>query len=253
MKKIFTLIATALFALGANAQSTDVVELSAATLDTENSINTKWCFKGTDITIVPDGGRDVKVVYCPEGSTAETGGYAALNVKNNTKQTISLPTGVKLYRIQITGFSQGDNFDYIYGYGAGEKEGGYEWVDPIGTGIKDNAKINSDAKYPIDPCGFKGTRVAESTRECGYIIADIDFGEEPYEGSFDLICSGNNQADLNYKLFLSRAAADAATTGISTVKAATETNSAIFNVAGQQVSKNYKGLVIKNGKKIIQK
>ena len=44
------------------------------------------------------------------------------------------------------------------------------------------------------------------------------------------------------------------TTGISTVKAAAENNSAtIYNVAGQQVSKNYKGLVIKNGKKMIQK
>ena len=44
------------------------------------------------------------------------------------------------------------------------------------------------------------------------------------------------------------------TTGISTVKAAAENNSAtIYNVAGQQVSKDYKGLVIKNGKKMIQK
>lgn len=43
-------------------------------------------------------------------------------------------------------------------------------------------------------------------------------------------------------------------TGISTVKAAVENNSAtIYNVAGQQVSKNYKGLVIKNGKKFVNK
>ena len=42
-------------------------------------------------------------------------------------------------------------------------------------------------------------------------------------------------------------------TAISTVKAAVENNAAIYNVAGQQVSKDYKGLVIKNGKKMIQK
>ena len=42
-------------------------------------------------------------------------------------------------------------------------------------------------------------------------------------------------------------------TGISTVKAINSNESAIFNVAGQQVSKDYKGLVIKNGKKMIQK
>ena len=41
-------------------------------------------------------------------------------------------------------------------------------------------------------------------------------------------------------------------TGISTVKATAENNSVIYNIAGQKVSKDYKGLVIKNGKKMIQ-
>ena len=41
--------------------------------------------------------------------------------------------------------------------------------------------------------------------------------------------------------------------GISTVKATAENNSVIYNIAGQKVSKDYKGLVIKNGKKMIQK
>ena len=40
--------------------------------------------------------------------------------------------------------------------------------------------------------------------------------------------------------------------GISTVKANVENNSAIYNIAGQKVAKDYKGLVIKNGKKMIQ-
>ena len=252
MKKIFTLIATALFALGANAQSTDVVELSAATYDASTSDNNTWHFTGTDITIVPDGGRAAGPKTFPENATGDDIVYSSLNVKKDSKQSIKLPEGVKLYRIQITGFSQGDNFDYIYAWGQ-EIGGEWDFTDPIGKGIQDNATINSTAKYPIDPCGYKGSRVAESTREVGYIILDEDFGNEPFEGEFSYFVSGNNQADLNYKLFLSRAAADAATTGISTVKAATETNSAIFNVAGQQVSKNYKGLVIKNGKKIIQK
>ena len=41
-------------------------------------------------------------------------------------------------------------------------------------------------------------------------------------------------------------------TGISTVKANVE-NSAIYNLAGQKVANDYKGLVIKDGKKMIQK
>ena len=46
---------------------------------------------------------------------------------------------------------------------------------------------------------------------------------------------------------------DASTVGISSVKAAAEFNGAIYNIAGQKVSASYKGLVIKNGKKIVQK
>jgi len=42
-------------------------------------------------------------------------------------------------------------------------------------------------------------------------------------------------------------------TGISTAKTAAEFNGAIYNIAGQKVNAGYKGLVIKNGKKVIQK
>jgi hypothetical protein len=41
--------------------------------------------------------------------------------------------------------------------------------------------------------------------------------------------------------------------GINSLKANTVNNGAIFNLAGQKVDENYKGLVIKSGKKLIQK
>ncbi len=43
------------------------------------------------------------------------------------------------------------------------------------------------------------------------------------------------------------------TTGISTIAAENTSNSAIFNLAGQKVSNDFKGLVIKNGKKVVMK
>lgn len=43
------------------------------------------------------------------------------------------------------------------------------------------------------------------------------------------------------------------TAGVSTVKAAKAANGLIYNLAGQRVDKNYKGLVIKDGKKTIQR
>lgn len=42
-------------------------------------------------------------------------------------------------------------------------------------------------------------------------------------------------------------------TGIQTVKAAAVQNGAIYNLAGQKVSESYKGVVIKNGKKMVTK
>ena len=42
-------------------------------------------------------------------------------------------------------------------------------------------------------------------------------------------------------------------TGISTVKTANNGNGLIYNLAGQRVDNSYKGLVIKNGKKLVQK
>lgn len=41
------------------------------------------------------------------------------------------------------------------------------------------------------------------------------------------------------------------TTAISSIKSNTVDNAAIYNLAGQRVSKTFKGLVIKNGKKYI--
>jgi len=44
-------------------------------------------------------------------------------------------------------------------------------------------------------------------------------------------------------------------TGIQNIKAATKVieNNGIYNLAGQRVNENYKGIVIKNGKKYFQK
>lgn len=42
-------------------------------------------------------------------------------------------------------------------------------------------------------------------------------------------------------------------TGISTIAAENTSNSAIYNLAGQKVSNDFKGLVIKNGKKVVMK
>ena len=46
---------------------------------------------------------------------------------------------------------------------------------------------------------------------------------------------------------------DGLSTGISEAKKAQSTDSAIYNLNGQRVSADYKGVVIKNGKKVVMK
>lgn len=46
---------------------------------------------------------------------------------------------------------------------------------------------------------------------------------------------------------------DGTTTGVNTINAKTTTNDVIYNIQGQRVGANYKGLVIVNGKKMIRK
>jgi hypothetical protein len=43
------------------------------------------------------------------------------------------------------------------------------------------------------------------------------------------------------------------TTAIQTVKAAQATDGAVYNLAGQKVGNDFKGIVIKDGKKMLQK
>lgn len=46
---------------------------------------------------------------------------------------------------------------------------------------------------------------------------------------------------------------DEEATGIQTIEAASAANGAIYNLAGQRVDKSYKGIVIVNGKKYLNK
>ena len=42
-------------------------------------------------------------------------------------------------------------------------------------------------------------------------------------------------------------------TGINAIKTTQNSNAAIYNLAGQKVSNDFKGIVIQNGRKMIQK
>ena len=203
-----------------------------------------------------------------------------LNAKNNTVQKLVIPEGKGIYKINFYGWSQGDNWTYIYAYGPSSSE--YEWTDPIGAGIQDNKTIIEQAKYPLDPCVV----VEENAKDgyspvyhnAGYCFASLDFSDDPYTGEFCWVFNGNNQERFWMVVYTSAEAAAKAeqpesvtqgkensvqkfikaheeeeAAGIAAVTSNKSAAAVIYNIAGQKVDGSYKGLVIKNGKKFFVK
>lgn len=111
----------------------------------------------------------------------------------------------------------------------------------------------------MDPCSglisVKDGTQSESTDPNNTIVASLDFGDMPYEGEFPFYGSGNNQYGLLFKIYTTREAADNAGTGtgINNIVADKAGNGIRYNIAGQRVDSNYKGIVIENGRKKIVK
>lgn len=208
-------------------------------------------FSGTDFTLKMDRNQEGRQQTCDDWNNG-------INFKKNGIGTIIIPEGKKIYRLEMQGFSQGDNWDYLAGWGNGTATingGNFEWVEPLGADVTDNATIQAQAKYPLDPCGFKGGTYSAGNMG-GYTFAVIDLTSSPYEGEFNVTFSGNNQADVAFVIYTTKEAADKAeaATSISVPTfRPTVNNDAIYNLAGQRVSKSYKGIVIINGKKYFQK
>ena len=89
---------------------------------------------------------------------------------------------------------------------------------------------------------------------------DSNPGTTPNTLSFDIPAEavGSNKIELTRaktqtNLFITKLEITSGSTGINTVKTVRVDDGAIYNLAGQKVDKSYKGVVIMNGKKMIQK
>jgi hypothetical protein len=110
------------------------------------------------------------------------------------------------------------------------------------------------------PDGDNGMRsivfnMAEIKEACDYYVKNVQW----YVKDEELEAQGLTMENLinatgadNFWIKVNKGNPESAGTGISTVVSSKKASSAIYNIAGQKVDKNYKGLVIKNGKKMIQ-
>jgi hypothetical protein len=154
------------------------------------------------------------------------GGIASLRSSNGATTTVTLPEGQKAVRVTL--------YSYINANIIGARTCGWREVNgvsysaaeaPMGafkTGVADYLQNPDIRSYLIDGKNeFTFTNTGEQL--CFVIAVDL-------AGESTVI-----------------------PTAISEVKAADMENAVIFNLAGQKVNKSYKGVVIKNGKKMIQK
>ena len=200
----------------------------------------------------------------PEGTAAETGGKATyengetdeskyrVNYKNGDYYTICI-NGKKANMDDAPGTANGgyilvtldnelktDDAIELTGYitkNEAGKEASIYFLFEKGDGV-DDEYIYGDAAN-IDPA--VGGKISTHT----FKVPAASNGSKSFKMS-------RNKAGTN--VFLTKIViTSGGSTGINTVKTVRVADGAIYNLAGQKVDKSYKGVVIMNGKKMIQK
>ena len=132
-------------------------------------------------------------------------------------------------------------------------------ANTTGLAIKDLAAAATKVPYfiaPIKDYGFKWSKFKDERIIYGDVAANlfaVAEGAEAGETKADFLiyCNPVVSADRIKVVWLDGSEEEA--TAIQTVKENVKKNGAIFNLAGQKVNASYKGVVIKDGKKYIQK
>lgn len=127
-------------------------------------------------------------------------------------------------------------------------------TDEVGADWSEYSQIVFEFAEPT-PCATQilvqyndGSADTSAWIEAGATKAVADLGEGKASMK-QVALQSSDIATLNItKVYLVKS-----TAGIQAVTVAKAQNAAIYNVAGQRVSENYKGIVIKNGKKFMQK
>lgn len=135
---------------------------------------------------------------------------------------------------------QNGNFGYIHWDALGTINFTTEWQH-----FKKDYKVPADCKDQLQVFAFNLSEIKAANE---YHIKNIVWKTAD---NFETLI--NMTEDNGENFFVKTNAGGVVPNGIETVKATTVKNNAIYNLAGQRVSKDYKGIAIKNGVKYIVK
>lgn len=134
-------------------------------------------------------------------------------------------------------------------------------VVPAGGAVL--VKGDASKAYTLTPATTEGDATFTTDLKTGATKADgTQYGFTSKSGTpaFAQVKSGQDIPAKKGYIVLNGASAakysicfDEEATGIQTIEAASAANGAIYNLAGQRVDKSYKGIVIVNGKKYLNK
>lgn len=242
MKKIFTLIFAALFAAGVNAQTEETIKFLSGNPDwaqmfVDDGVAYAWpgrVFEASDKLTAKGLWAGALLKDADEKDVT-------FNRESGTTQTYTIEFGAT----PTIALQMCINCVVPNQYGGGNSTMKY---NPL--------EINGNvATFTVtaDDCYFTGTGYKEDN---GSWTADKEYDHEPQNVTSITLqacdqTTGAYPAVLNIK---SIKRVTSVASGISTVKKLSLAKDAkCFNLAGQQVGKDYKGIVIKNGKKVLVK
>lgn len=224
MKKIFTLIAIAMMAVGAQAQTYSITFSEVAA---KGSLDGKTFGSDGFILTCTDPNKEklqVDANNCYFGTAEEYDQYSfrlKTNGKSssNNKLTLSTPKAGTLTIAVRTATSSDETRTVVL------KQDGTELYNQV---LKDADAVEVEIE-------------GEAKKVYPYISVEVA------AGTIDITYPVNG---VNFYAFILEAGTP---TGIENVQVAENENAPMYNLAGQQVDKNFKGVVIQNGKKFINK
>ena len=222
MKKFFTLIAAVAMAASMNAQTfKSFAETTVFITNQENvtaGITEGWIAEGSGQTATTKTGS-----INPETGEEETYKQSGIDVKlgNSKKAFTAYVTGLAGLTAYGATTSSGDSRDV---YVVATPEDGGSAVEGSATSAPSvsavvSLELDATKKYTVE---ITGVKEGDKTKGADIALHGIKF------------------------------VAGTTSTGISSIEAAAKNDGKTYNMAGQQVSGSYKGLVIKNGKKFVK-
>ena len=153
--------------------------------------------------------------------TVNGAAYTGIKNSNGAQNTFTAATGKKIYRMTFYAIPNND------GDAPKFQEFNGATLDIPVTTVKDGTQATQTIMCVN---GAETVTFTYGGKQVNFVV-DVDYSEAAYDAQYDPSTS----------------------TGINNIKVAENANDAIFNLAGQKVANNYKGLVIMNGKKVVMK